>query len=114
MAVSSWQWLWDFEDRARRDGDAARVRLATYYEIAERVPFDSPDEQLAIYEAARALAIQLGERWFEMFYEHWVIEVLLFGKQQPRLALDRAVPCARFSRLPNRSSPRFPSASICR
>lgn len=91
MAVSSWQWLWDFEDRARRDGDAARVRLATYYEVAERIPHDLPDEQMAIYEAARALAIQLGERWCELFYEHWVIEVLIFGKQQPRRALDRAV-----------------------
>ncbi len=91
MALDSWQWLWDFEDRARREGDASRVRLATFYEIAERIPHDSPDEQLAAYEAARALAIQLGERWCELFYEHWVIEVMIFGKQQPRQALDRAV-----------------------
>lgn len=91
MAVSSWQWLWDFEREAYRNGDAARVRLASFRSAAYQVSHDAPDEKLAINETGRELARQLGEPWWEMFYEHWCIEVLLFGKQQPKRALDRVV-----------------------
>jgi hypothetical protein len=33
----------------------------------------------------------MGEPWWEMFYEHWFIEVLLFGKHEPQRALDHAI-----------------------
>lgn len=89
--MRSWQWLWDFERAAMAANDTARIHLAGLHREANRVGHDAPDQKLAIYEEGRGLAVQLREPWWEMFYEHWVIEVLLFGKQKPREALDRAV-----------------------
>ena len=89
--MNPWQWLWQFEDDAARSGDRERVRLAQIYVEAHQISNDNPAEKLALYEMGRDLAAQLGEPWWELFYEHWAIEVLLFGLQKPKIALDRVV-----------------------
>ncbi len=89
--ASSWEWIWEFEQRAVWAEDVSRVRLARMHLSAYEISHDLPDQKLEIYRAARDLAIQLGEPWWEMFYEHWIIEVLLFGKNLPHEALDHAV-----------------------
>jgi hypothetical protein len=89
--MNSWQWIWESQDEAQRSGDRERMRLTQIYLDAHALSYDLPDEKLALFESGRELANQLGEPWWSMFYEHWSIETLLYGKQQPLAALDRVV-----------------------
>jgi tetratricopeptide (TPR) repeat protein len=89
--MNPWQWIWESQDEAQRSGDYERMRLTQIYLDAHALSYDLPDEKLALFESGRALATQLGEPWWAMFYEHWAIETLLYGKQQPLAALDRVV-----------------------
>ncbi len=66
------------------------MALLDFYTRAIEFGHERPDERLALYEAGRASAHGLGEPWWEMFFEHWKIETLLFSKQDPQSALDLA------------------------
>ncbi|HEX9998582.1 MAG TPA: hypothetical protein VGB45_15690 [Abditibacterium sp.] len=89
--MNPWEWLWQFEEDAVLSGDRERLRLAQIYVEAHRISNDNPAAKLALYEIGRDLATQLQEPWWELFYEHWAIEVLLYGLQKPKIALDRVV-----------------------
>ena len=107
---SAGDWIRDFYERAHREGDEPRMRLLDFYTRAIDIGYERPDERLAHYEAGRIAARQLGEPWWEMFFEHWKIETLLFAKQDARGALDLAaravaeVAKPRYAGLPERAS----------
>ena len=107
---SAWNWIRDFYQNAERDGDEKRLQLLDYHQRGFEVGHERPDERLAIYDAGRALAARLGEPWWEMFFEHWKIETLLFSKQDARGALDLAaravleVAKPNYANLPERAS----------
>ena len=107
---SAWNWIRDFYQAAARDGDAERLKLIDYHSRGFEVGHERPDERLAIYDAGRALAARLNEPWWEMFFEHWKIETLLFSKQDARGALDLAaravveVAKPNYANLPERAS----------
>lgn len=107
---SAWNWIRDFYQDAERDGDAERLKLLDFHQRGFEVGHERPDERLAIYDAGRAHAARLNEPWWEMFFEHWKIETLLFSKQDARAALDLAaravleVAKPNYANLPERAS----------
>ncbi len=107
---SAWNWIRDFYQNAERDGDAERLRLIDFHTRGFEVGHERPDERLAIYDAGRAHAARLNEPWWEMFFEHWKIETLLFSKQDAQGALDLAaravveVAKPHYANLPERAS----------
>lgn len=84
-------WVSDFAGRAVEARDRERYQLVAL--TGEALPLVSrdPDRALALLEQGRALAEGLGEPWFVRFYEHWMIQALLFHKRDPRAALPLAV-----------------------
>lgn len=107
---SAWNWIREFYQAAKRDGDAERLRLLDFHSRGFEVGHERPDERLAIYDAGRAHAARLNEPWWEMFFEHWKIETLLFSKQDARGALELAaravveVAKPQYANLPERAS----------
>ena len=103
-------WIRDFYQQAKREGDEPRLALLDFYTRAVEAGHERPEERLALYEAGRASARELGEPWWEIFFEHWKIETLLFSKQDARTALDLAaravceVAKPRYDGMPERAS----------
>ena len=87
---SFWQWMRDFHFRAVENGDFERMQLAVLWEQSVELSYERPDEKLAILEQAGALARKLNEPYWDMFFDHWKIEVLLYEKHQPAAALKLA------------------------
>lgn len=80
----------DFHFRAVETGDYERQQLAILWERSVEFSYERPDEKLAILEQASALARKLNEPYWELFFDHWKIEVLLYEKHQPAVALKLA------------------------
>ncbi len=80
----------DFHFRAVENGDFERMQLAILWERSVEYSYERPDEKLAILEQAGALARKLNEPYWDMFFDHWKIEVLLYEKHQPAAALKLA------------------------
>ena len=91
---SIWDWLFDYHRAALQCNDYSALRLVGHYMRAGDVPPDSPDERFAAFEAGHALAVQMREPWWEMFFEGWKISTLLVYKQDARAALDLAARAA--------------------
>lgn len=91
---SFWQWMRDFHFRAVRNGDFERMQLAILWERSVELSYERPDEKLAILDQAGALARRLNEPYWDLFFDHWKIEVLLYEKHQPAAALKLAARAA--------------------
>ena len=91
---SFWQWMRDFHWRAVQNGDAQRMQLAILWERSVELSYERPDEKLAILDQAGALARRLNEPYWDLFFDHWKIEVLLYEKHRPAEALKLAVRAA--------------------
>lgn len=87
---SFWQWMRDFHFRAVENGDFERMQLAILWEQSVELSYERPDQKLAILEQAGVLARKLNEPYWDMFFDHWKIEVLLYEKHQPAAALKLA------------------------
>lgn len=107
--MDPWQWIEDIEVKAREEGDVERMRLLRLYMQAHGVSNDLPQQRLALFEQGRELAKRLREPWWALYFEHWVVETLLYGTQQPQLALDRIVRAIVEARKPIYNS--FPQRS---
>ncbi len=83
-------WIREYAERAYAARDGERYGLVTL--TSEAVPKVSrdPDEALRLLEKGRTLATALDEPWFVRFYEHWMIQALLFHKRDPAAALPLA------------------------
>ena len=84
----------DFHFRAVENGDFERIQLAVLWERSVDLSYERPDEKLAILDQASALARKLNEPYWELFFEHWKIEALLYEKHQPAQALKLAARAA--------------------
>ena len=91
---SFWQWMRDFHWRAVQNGDAQRMQLAILWERSVELSYEQPDQKLAILDQAGALARRLNEPYWDLFFDHWKIEVLLYEKHQPAAALKLAARAA--------------------
>jgi hypothetical protein len=106
--ISVWDWVYEFQDKMYESGDTERMRLWRLFTISPTPLGSDPDRALALFEEGRALARQLGEPWWAMFFEHWRLQVLLHFKGDYRAALQSAVPVAvearkqRYVQLPQR------------
>ncbi len=105
---SVWDWVYDFQDKSYESGDTQRLRLWELFSASPWPLESDPDRALALFEEGRALARQLGESWWVMFFEHWRLQVLLHFKGDYHAALQSAVPVAvearkpRYAQLPQR------------
>ena len=84
---SSWDWIGQFTDDALQSGDSQKLRLSMISVYAEQIPPSDPAGKLAMFRQGVALARQLNEPWWEMFYAHWEIETLLHKQARPQEAL---------------------------
>ena len=84
----------DFHFRAVEDGDFERQQLAILWERSVELSYERPDEKLAILDQAGALARRLNEPYWDLFFDHWKIEVLLYEKHRPAAALKLAARAA--------------------
>ena len=84
----------DFHFRAVQNGDFERQQLAILWESSVELSYERPDEKLAILDQAGALARRLNEPYWDLFFDHWKIEVLLYEKHQPAAALKLAARAA--------------------
>ena len=91
---SFWQWMRDFHFRAVRSGDVERQQLAILWERSVELSYERPDEKLAILDQAGALARRLNEPYWDLFFDHWKIETLLYEKHRPAAALKLAARAA--------------------
>ena len=98
--ASSWDWIGEYADRAAQTDDEGALRLCQFCLWAEAVPNSQPAAKLAFYEQGRDLARQMNEPWWQMFYEHWVIETLLHKQSRPHDALKLAARAALEIRKP--------------
>ena len=84
---SAWDWIGEFTDDALQNGDSSKIRLCMFSVWAEQIPPSEPAAKLAMFAQGTALARQLKEPWWEMFYTHWEIETLLHKQARPQDAL---------------------------
>ena len=91
---SFWQWMRDFHFNAVETGDVERQQLAILWESSVELSYERPDQKLAILDQAGALARRLNEPYWDLFFDHWKIEVLLYEKHQPAAALKLAARAA--------------------
>ncbi len=72
------KWVRDFEKRARRELDADRVKLTQLDRQGWQLLQRSPEEALPLFEEGAALARQLKESHWELWYEYWILETYLY------------------------------------
>ena len=84
----------DFHFRAVENGDFERQQLAVLWESSVELSYERPDQKLAILDQAGALARRLKEPYWDLFFDHWKIETLLYEKHQPAAALKLAARAA--------------------
>ena len=98
--ASSWDWISEYTGAAIQSGDAQQLRLCMISIHAEQIPPSDPAAKLALFQQGTALARQMQEPWWEMFYTHWEIETLLHKQARPQEALDVAARAAFEMRKP--------------
>jgi hypothetical protein len=73
-----WEWADDFRRQALARGDRRRVRLAAQHGDAFALRYDDPGHMCLLMEEGRRLADALGEPWWALFYDFWLVETGLF------------------------------------
>ena len=76
---------------AKAKNDKEILRLVGYYDQATTYMETDPDQALALLSQGQALARQLGQPCWVLFFEHWQVAVNLFHKQDFKTALDQGV-----------------------
>jgi hypothetical protein len=89
MTVS--EWIDEFERAAELAGDRERLRLVRLHPRAYRHRQTDPDRMLDLLEEGRQLARRLREPWWELFYEHWKLETLIYYKDDYRNVVEMGV-----------------------
>ena len=84
------EWISDYAARAYGARDRERYQLVALTSEALPQVSRDPDRALALLAEGRTLAENLNEPWFARFYEHWMIQALLFHKRDPNTALPLA------------------------
>jgi hypothetical protein len=89
--MQGWNWFDEYEDSARRFGDAQRHRLGLLHRESYRFRESDPDRALALIAEGRRLAESLHEPWWALYYDEQRVHALLHFKQDYRDVLDLAV-----------------------
>lgn len=97
--MSVWDWVREFVEDAAAEGDERRMRLVAHYQSAQDLK-DTPDAALAELERGRRLAVELGEPWWVLFFEHWKLQCLLNHAQDTTRAMPLAVAATVEARKP--------------
>src|SRR5215472_783316 len=106
--MSVWDWIIAFRDEAQANGDRDRLRLQQIFDNASRFTKTDPDVMLGLLAEGKALAQQLDEPWWVLFFDHWRLQALLHFKYDYRDVMDLAVTATlearkpQFSTLPQR------------
>jgi hypothetical protein len=96
--MSVWDWIIEFTDKAQADGD--RLRLQQIFDNASRFARTDPDVMLGLLAEGKALAQQLGEPWWVLFFDHWRLQALLHFKYDYREVMPIAVQATLEARKP--------------
>ena len=89
--MSVWDWIIAFNNEAEAKGDRDRLRLMQIHENASRFAKTDPDVMLGLLAEGKALAQQLDEPWWVLFFDHWRLQALLHFKYDYREVMDLAV-----------------------
>jgi hypothetical protein len=98
--MSVWDWIVEFNNKAEADGDRDRLRLLQIYENAAKFAKTDPDVMLGLLAEGKALARQLDEPWWVLFFDHWRLQALLHFKYDYREVMDIAVQATLEARKP--------------
>ena len=94
------EWFCQVEAQARADGDAPRLRLVQIVYEADQHRETDPDLMLGLIEEGRALARQLAEPWWALFYDDRRAGALMKYKGDAATGLELAVRNALEARKP--------------
>jgi hypothetical protein len=86
-----WQWVYDFQNEARRKGDRLREQLCTLCFEATNYKETDPDKAISRLKQGRGLAEVLNEPLWVMFYDYLLSTVLIWDKRDTAAGLDLAV-----------------------
>ena len=89
--MSVWDWVRQYRREADKGNDPSRKMLYDLYASTRSLMGKDPDAALALLRQGRTLAEKLGEKWWMAFYDHWMIQVLVFRKHDYVAGLDLAV-----------------------
>lgn len=89
--MNIWDWIHQFEQEALARGDRERIRLSQVHSQAYTYRQVDPDRMLALLEDGRRLALRLHESWWVLFFDHWILETLIYYKDDYRDVIDLAV-----------------------
>ncbi|HKI36837.1 MAG TPA: hypothetical protein VKA46_33605 [Gemmataceae bacterium] len=98
--MSVWDWIVEFNNAAEANGDRDRQRLLQIYENASKFAKTDPDVMLGLLAEGKALAQQLDEPWWVLFFDHWRLQALLHFKYDYRDVMDVAVQATLEARKP--------------
>ena len=101
-----WEWIDKFHHSAVLNGDLSRIRLATMHYEAWKQFENDPDAALSMLDSGMALAEQLNEPWWKIYYTYWRTEAFVFYLGDLNKGLDNAVRTAVEVRKPEYD--RFP------
>ena len=82
--MSIWDWVRAYRKTAAETKDEPRYRMSSQFFEARKFSETDPDRSLAILERGRALAENLAELWWVLFYDHWRIQFLTAHRQDYR------------------------------
>jgi hypothetical protein len=98
--MSVWDWIIEFNAEAEANGDRERLRLLPIFENASKFSKTDPDVMLGLLAEGKALAQQLDEPWWVLFFDHWRLQALLHFKYDYRNVMDIAVQATLEARKP--------------
>ena len=95
-----WDWINEFNAQAEERCDRNRVRLRQLYESASNYDRSNPDVMLGLLAEGRALAQQLDQPWWVLFFDHWRLQALMHFKYDYRAVRDLAIQATLEARKP--------------
>ncbi len=84
-------WIEDYRLQAYRAGDRQRQQLCTLHHHGWEHREIDPGHALSIYEEGSRLAQALREPWWQLYYDNWRVNTLIFWLQDYHRGLDLAV-----------------------
>ncbi|MBN1286308.1 MAG: hypothetical protein JXB47_12995 [Anaerolineae bacterium] len=104
MFVDLWGWFDSFYFAAVRAGDHRRQEMVQLYRRAWRYLETDPPQGLALFEQGRALADQLDEPCWRLFFDYWCCEAQVFYLDDLNTGLTNAVRLVVEARKPHYSA----------
>ncbi|MFO0863826.1 MAG: hypothetical protein U0744_04070 [Gemmataceae bacterium] len=87
--MSVWNWIHAFLKRV--ENDPQRLDLYFRFNDALECREADPGRTMAMLQEGRHIARDLDEPWWDLFFEHWALQTLLFYSHDYTQVVDRAV-----------------------